>query len=306
MRSSATTSLAPSIDRLRYVSLRRRHPLRGDGSAYAAAISDAERCLVSAVLPTRHAWFSACATRHLSAALEEYLQEANAEVVAFTAEQARAAYDAYRRFGKGTGHPAGQPRRLRCQCFGALHWPASALQGSGFRAHGCAEGRGQPGLSVRLARTHCTSSASLRAPSASRSIVSTQAASSARSSCPFSSRKSSSATSPVRLLPSMNGWFLTMPRRRPLRGPQCPLPAHRRPGSSAVPGPTSSPRSRTPGEPPCSASCSSWTTSTTAISIQIHLDIAADLKSRSYRPERPGDLTGSTSQAHGEHCDGAS
>jgi ribonuclease VapC len=79
-----------------------------DGPAYAAAISGAERCLVSAV--TAYEARVVLGMRYPAAylhALEEYLQEANAEVVAFAAEQARAAYDAYRRFGKGTGHPAG-------------------------------------------------------------------------------------------------------------------------------------------------------------------------------------------------------
>lgn len=42
----------------------------------------------------------------LSRSLDEFLQVAGVEIVPVTVEQARIARDAYRDFGKGSGHPA--------------------------------------------------------------------------------------------------------------------------------------------------------------------------------------------------------
>lgn len=42
----------------------------------------------------------------LSGALESLLNSLRIEIVAFTTEQARTAREAYRRFGRGSGHPA--------------------------------------------------------------------------------------------------------------------------------------------------------------------------------------------------------
>jgi ribonuclease VapC len=42
----------------------------------------------------------------LSAALDQFLREMRVEIVAFTPRQASIAREAYRRFGRGSGHPA--------------------------------------------------------------------------------------------------------------------------------------------------------------------------------------------------------
>ena len=52
-----------------------------------------------------------------------------------------------------------------------------------------------------------------RVPSATARTVSTRASLVARNSTPFSSRNTSAAAIPVRLLPSRNGWFFTMWKR---------------------------------------------------------------------------------------------
>jgi ribonuclease VapC len=78
-----------------------------DGPGYAAALVSAETCLVSAVTAyeTRIVLGMRFGGRYL-AVFEDYLTDSRVEVVPFDAAQARAAFDAYRRFGKGSGHPA--------------------------------------------------------------------------------------------------------------------------------------------------------------------------------------------------------
>jgi ribonuclease VapC len=78
-----------------------------DGPGYAAAIVSAAACLVSAV--TAYETRVVLGMRYGGGYLEtfeEYLADSRVEVVPFDAAQARDAFAAYRRFGKGTGHPA--------------------------------------------------------------------------------------------------------------------------------------------------------------------------------------------------------
>ena len=77
----------------------------GDSSRFRAAMLGAESLLISsvAVLETRLVLF---ARLGLDAAglFEELLDNAGIVVVPFDDEMARAAFDAFRRFGKGQGH----------------------------------------------------------------------------------------------------------------------------------------------------------------------------------------------------------
>jgi ribonuclease VapC len=78
-----------------------------DSSRFQAAMHGAESLLMSsvAVLETRMVLF---ARLGLDAAdrFEEMLEKAGIVVVPFDDEMARAAFDAFRRYGKGQGHPA--------------------------------------------------------------------------------------------------------------------------------------------------------------------------------------------------------
>jgi ribonuclease VapC len=78
-----------------------------DGSRFRAAMLDAESLLMPsvAVLETRVVLFARLGLDAVSL-FEELLEKAGIVVVPFDDEMARIAFDAFRRFGKGQGHPA--------------------------------------------------------------------------------------------------------------------------------------------------------------------------------------------------------
>lgn len=78
-----------------------------DEPLYRAAMLDASALAISAVtvLETRivlHVRYGEAAVREF----DEMLENAGVLVVPFDAEAAKAAFDAFRKFGKGRGHPA--------------------------------------------------------------------------------------------------------------------------------------------------------------------------------------------------------
>jgi ribonuclease VapC len=78
-----------------------------DSSRFRAAMLDAESLLISsvAVLETRIVLFARLGPDAVSL-FEELLENAGIVVVPFDNELARAAFEAFRRFGKGQGSPA--------------------------------------------------------------------------------------------------------------------------------------------------------------------------------------------------------
>jgi ribonuclease VapC len=77
-----------------------------DALHFTTLIANADQCFVSA-----GSWIElgAVITRRnpdLSASLAALERKSELQIAAVTAEQARIGYDAYRRFGRGTGHPA--------------------------------------------------------------------------------------------------------------------------------------------------------------------------------------------------------
>ena len=78
-----------------------------DGSRYRAAMLGADSLLISAaaVLETRVVLLARLGLEAVGI-FDEMLEKAGIVVVPFDDEMARAAFDAFRRFGKGQGHPA--------------------------------------------------------------------------------------------------------------------------------------------------------------------------------------------------------
>lgn len=78
-----------------------------DSPRFQAAILDAESLLMSsvAVLETRIVLFARLGLDAVDL-FAELLEKAGIVVVPFDDEMARAAFDAFRRYGKGQGHPA--------------------------------------------------------------------------------------------------------------------------------------------------------------------------------------------------------
>ena len=78
-----------------------------DSSRYRAAMLGAESLLMSsiAVLETRIVLFARLGP-DAADAFDQLLEQAGIVVVPFDDETARVAFDAFRRFGKGQGHPA--------------------------------------------------------------------------------------------------------------------------------------------------------------------------------------------------------
>jgi ribonuclease VapC len=78
-----------------------------DSSRFRTAMFDAESLLISsvAVLETRIVLFARLGLDAVGL-FEELLENAGIVVVPFDDEMAKAAFDAFRRFGKGQGHPA--------------------------------------------------------------------------------------------------------------------------------------------------------------------------------------------------------
>ena len=78
-----------------------------DGPRYRAAMLGADSLLISAVavLETKIVLFARLGSEAVDL-FDELLEKAGIVVVPFDDEKARAAFDAFRRFGKGQGHPA--------------------------------------------------------------------------------------------------------------------------------------------------------------------------------------------------------
>ena len=78
-----------------------------DGSRYQAAMSNADGLLISAVtvLETKIVLFTRLGSEAVDI-FDELLETAGIVVVPFDHEMAKAAFEAFRRFGKGQGHPA--------------------------------------------------------------------------------------------------------------------------------------------------------------------------------------------------------
>lgn len=78
-----------------------------DAARFAGAIAAAERCRMSAA-----SWLESAIRVDLSGdavasnAFDDFVREASIVVEAVTEEQARIARQAYRAYGRGTGHPA--------------------------------------------------------------------------------------------------------------------------------------------------------------------------------------------------------
>ncbi|OYY65808.1 type II toxin-antitoxin system VapC family toxin [Sphingomonas sp. 28-62-11] len=82
--------------------------LLGEGEAldFVSAMVDAERCCVSA-----GSWIEIAAvlTRRkadLDGALKELAERSELQIMPVDVQQARIGHDAYRRYGRGSGHPA--------------------------------------------------------------------------------------------------------------------------------------------------------------------------------------------------------
>jgi ribonuclease VapC len=102
-----------------------------DSSRYQAAMLDAESLLISsvAVLETRIVLFARLGVDAVGL-FDDLLEKAGIVVVPFDDGMAMAAFDAFRRFGKGQGHPAQVEHRRLCRlCAGRGAFPASPLQG---------------------------------------------------------------------------------------------------------------------------------------------------------------------------------
>lgn len=92
------------VDTSALVAILRAEP---DAELYAAALADAGHVLMSAATFVEAAAVVDSARDPVaSRRFDELLDAAGVEVVAVTPEQARIARDAYRDFGKGSGHPA--------------------------------------------------------------------------------------------------------------------------------------------------------------------------------------------------------
>jgi ribonuclease VapC len=78
-----------------------------DSSRFRAAMLDADSLLISsvAVLETKMILFARLG-QHAVGLFDELLEKAGIVVAPFDDEMARVAFDAFRRFGKGQGHPA--------------------------------------------------------------------------------------------------------------------------------------------------------------------------------------------------------
>ena len=78
-----------------------------DGSRYRTAMFGADSLLISAVtvLETKVVLFARLGSEPVDL-FDELLEKAGIVVVSFDGEMARAAFDAFRRFGKDQGHPA--------------------------------------------------------------------------------------------------------------------------------------------------------------------------------------------------------
>ena len=78
-----------------------------DGSRYRAAMSGAYSLSISAVtvLETKIVLFARLGSETVEL-FDELLEKAGIVIVSFDGEMARAAFEAFRRFGKGQGHPA--------------------------------------------------------------------------------------------------------------------------------------------------------------------------------------------------------
>ena len=78
-----------------------------DGSRYRTAMFGADSLLISAVtvLETKVVLFARLGSEAVDL-FDELLEKAGIVVVSFDGEMARAAFDAFRRFGKGQGHTA--------------------------------------------------------------------------------------------------------------------------------------------------------------------------------------------------------
>lgn len=78
-----------------------------DGPRYRTAMSDADSLLISAVtaFETRVVLFARLGSQAVDL-FDELVEKAGIVVVSFDDEMTKVAFDAYRRFGKGQGHPA--------------------------------------------------------------------------------------------------------------------------------------------------------------------------------------------------------
>lgn len=78
-----------------------------DGPRFRTAMLDADSLLISAVtvLETKIVLFARLGPEALDL-FDELLEKAGIAVVSFDHEMAKAAFEAFRRFGKGQGHPA--------------------------------------------------------------------------------------------------------------------------------------------------------------------------------------------------------
>lgn len=78
-----------------------------DGSRYRTAMFGADSLLIWAVtvLETKIVLFARLGSEAVDL-FDELLEKAGIVVVSFDGEMARAAFEAFRRFGKGQGHPA--------------------------------------------------------------------------------------------------------------------------------------------------------------------------------------------------------
>ena len=83
--------------------------LRGepDGTAYARVIAEAAEARVSAATYVELAIVvDGALDQVLSGVLDRFLEDSGIRIEPLTVQQARIARDAYRRFGRGSGHPA--------------------------------------------------------------------------------------------------------------------------------------------------------------------------------------------------------
>jgi ribonuclease VapC len=88
-----------------------------DGSRYQQAMFDADSLFISAVtvLETQIVLFARFGSEAVDL-FDELLEKAGIVVMSFDQEMANAAHDAFRRFGKGQGHPA-QLNIVDCAAF---------------------------------------------------------------------------------------------------------------------------------------------------------------------------------------------
>ena len=109
-----------------------------DSSRFRAAILGADSLLISsvAVLETRIVLLARLGSDAVGL-FEELLENGGIVVVPFDGEMAKAAFDAFRRFGKGQGASGSvEYRRLRGLCAGQGAFAAAPLQGWRLRSHG--------------------------------------------------------------------------------------------------------------------------------------------------------------------------